>query len=158
MKTTVLAVAVLTAASFAFAAPAQPGTPASHAHEAAAPQLDNGSKWQTDATLRRGMGEIRRALAARLDALREEKLDAAEYRRLGVAIEAQVADIVANCKLPPAADANLHPIIAQLVAATDALQGKSGAPDTPEVGARRALFALHQYGAYFADPDWKPLT
>jgi hypothetical protein len=71
-------------------------------------------------------------------------------------VETQVATIVAQCKLDPAADANLHLIIAELVAGADAMQGKSAT--APAAGATQVLRALNQYGTYFNHPGWNPLA
>ena len=127
------------------------------AHEGAAPtlQLDHGRKWATDEPLRQGMGDIRQALAVRHKAIHQGKLDAAGYRELGATIETRVAGIVRDCKLPPEADANLHIVVAELVAAADAMQGKSA--DKPAKGAERAVAAANAYGKHFAHPGWKPI-
>ncbi|MCM8594841.1 hypothetical protein [Accumulibacter sp.] len=129
-----------------------------HHHAAGEPSrlsLDHGRKWATDAPLRSGMSEIRQALAAKLEGIHKRALTPAEYRALGVTVEAQVAGIVAECKLAPAADANLHLIVAELSAGADALQGKSAVE--PAVGALQTVQAVNRYGQYFDHPGWKPL-
>lgn len=126
-----------------------------HQHAAGEPTklvLDHGRKWPTDAPLRKGMIEIRDALAVKHDAIRKKTLAPADYKALGAAVEAQVATIVATCKLEPAADANLHLIVAELLAGADAMQGKSKA--TPAAGAEQAVRAVNQYGRYFNHPGW----
>ena len=140
--------------------PSASAATAPHAHDAgphAEPlTLDNGKKWATDAPLREGMRDIRTALAAKLDAIHSGGLSAGDYRALGTLVEKRVGDIVAKCKLPPAADANLHVIVAGLIAAADAMQGK--APGVkPAMGAERAVRLVNQYGEYFDDPGFKPL-
>lgn len=130
-----------------------------HQHAAGEPTklaLDHGKKWPTDGPLRKGMTEIREALAAKHEAIHNGKLTPTEYKALGGTVEAQVATIVAQCKLEPAADANLHLIIAELVAGADAMQGKSKA--TPAAGAAQVVRAVNQYGRYFNHPGWKPLA
>ena len=126
-------------------------------HDGARPtlQLDHGRKWATDAPLRKGMGDIRQALEARHKAIHKGTLDAAGYRELGAVIESRVAGIVSDCKLPPEADANLHIVVAELVAAADALQGRSA--EKPSKGAGRAVAAANAYGRHFDHPGWKPL-
>ena len=140
-------------------APAQAATPAhDHAQAAAAPAaltLDHGRKWTTDAPLRQRMGEIRALLAPRLGAIHRGTLTAADYRALGVAVEQKVAAIVAECKLPPEADAMLHLVVADLVAGADTMQGK--APGTAAEGAHRVATAANAYGRHFDHPGWKPL-
>jgi hypothetical protein len=118
--------------------------------------LDHGKKWPIDEPLRKGMTEIHEALVAKREAIQEGRLTPSEYKALGGMVEAQVATIVAQCKPEPAADANLHLIIAELVAGAEAMQGKSKA--TPAAGAAQVVRAVNQYGKYFNHPGWKPLA
>lgn len=130
----------------------------SHQHaagEAAKLALDHGKKWATDAPLRKAMGELRAALAAKHGAIHKGTLAPADYKALGTTIEAKVATIVAECKLEPAADANLHIVVAELIAAADALQGKS--KTAPAAGAGLAVQAANRYGEFFDHPGWKAL-
>ena len=102
------------------------------------------------------MTEIRAALAAKREAIHKGTLTPADYKSLGATVETQVAAIVAQCKLEPAADANLHLIVAELLAGADAMQGKS--KTTPAAGAAQAVRAVNQYGRYFDHAGWKPLA
>ena len=159
MKThSVLLTALLAALTFTITGNTLAAEP--HQHAAGEPttklMLDHGKKWSTDEPLRNGMNEIRNALAAKRDALHTGKLTLTEYKALGGTVETQVATIVAQCKLEPAADANLHLIIAELVAGADAMQGKSKA--TPAAGVAQVVHAVNQYGTYFNHPGWKPLV
>ena len=158
MKTHRTLAALLAAALFALGA-SQPGIAAdAHSHAADAPAklaLDHGKKWATDAPLRQRMGEIRALLAAQIGPIHDGKLSPAEYAALGAAIEQKVANIVAECKLPPAADAMLHLIVADLVAGADVMQGK--ATGNPAEGAHKVVTAANAYGRYFNDAGWKPL-
>lgn len=134
-------------------------SPHSHSHEAqAAPQrlaFDEGRRWATDAPLRRHMEEIGSAIASRSGRILAGKLTDEEARALGAAIEARVAGIVADCKLPPAADANLHLVVADLVQAADILQGRTKEP--PQKGTAVAARATQMYATYFDHPNWKPV-
>jgi hypothetical protein len=131
-----------------------------HSHDGPAPlhqlSLDHGRKWATDAPLREGMEQIRAALAQRHAGLKKGTLGDAQYAQLGDAIERNVASIVANCKLAPEADANLHVVVVQLVDAADALKGTSAMGRAE--GAQKAMTALNLYGRYFDHPGWKPLA
>lgn len=146
------------AALLALAAPAFAVEP--HAHDGATPvhelSLDHGRKWATDGPLREGMERIREALARQHQELGKGTLSEAAYAELGDAIEKNVAAIVANCKLSPEADANLHIVIAQLVGAADAMKGPS--PMGRAEAAQKATAALALYGRYFDHPGWKPLA
>ena len=138
----------------AFAAPATDA----HQHAAATPtklMLDHGKKWATDEPLRRNMSEIRAALAAKATAIHHGTLTADDYKALGSLVETHVANIVTECKLDPAADENLHLIVAELTTGADAMQGKSKA--TPAAGAAQTVGAVNQYGRYFQHPGWKPI-
>lgn len=166
---TLLTAALLT--TFAIGAPASAApasatpasaTPASatnsHQHAAAAPtklMLDHGKKWATDEPLRRNMSDIRTALVAKATAIHHGTLTADEYKALGSLVEAHIAKIVTECKLDPAADENLHLIVAELSTGADAMQGKSKA--TPAAGAAQTVGAVNQYGRYFQHPGWKPI-
>jgi hypothetical protein len=168
-----LAAALLAVAALAFAgsAPAAGTDPHSHAasgpaaaanahsHAAHAPAkltLDHGRKWQTDAALRLRMGEIRTLFADKAGAIHAGKVSAGEYRTLGAEVEKKVAAIVAECKLPPAADAMLHLVVADLVAGADIMQGKTDG--NPAAGAHRVVTAVNAYGRYFDHPGWQPLA
>ena len=140
----------------AFAAPHPHGGQQQSHNGHAAPaklSLDEGRKWATDEPLRRHMGEVRELLAARADAILQRRLAPEQARELGTLIEAKVAAIVAECNLPPAADANLHVIVADLVEAADILQGRSR--EAPGNGAAKAVRASQMYATYFDHPGWR---
>ena len=152
---------LIVAASLALsAAPAWAADPAHDhdAHGAATLKLDNGQKWKTDAPLRQGMANIKAAVQPHLPAIHENKLKAATYQTLAKQTNAQSAFIVANCKLAPDADAQLHLVIAELGAAADAMAGKSKALSRQK-GALQLLHTLDAYGQFFDHPGWaEPAT
>lgn len=155
-RTTPLSLALAAAFALGAASPALAADP--HQHPAGAPTrlaLDHGKKWATDEPLRKGMTAIRGALAAKEDGIHKGTLSPADYKALGAAVEGEVATIVAQCKLEPAADANLHLIVAELLAGADAMQGKSATK--PATGAVHTVQAVNRYGQYFDHPGWKPL-
>ncbi len=126
-----------------------------HAAHGAKLQLDNGRKWPSDAALRKSMSSLRAAFAGKIHAIHAGKLPPEGYRELGSRVEGAVADIVAECKLEPKADAMLHIVVADLIAGADVMQGK--AAGNPMEGAHKAVMALNAYGRHFDHPDWKPL-
>ncbi len=157
IRRNLLATALAAAFALGSAAPALAAD--AHHHGAGEPArltLDHGKKWASDAPLRKSMAEVRAALAAKQAGIHKGTLTPDDYKALGVLVEARVATIVAECKLEPAADANLHLIVADLVAGADAMQGKSTL--TPAAGAVRTVRALNAYGRYFNHPGWKPLA
>lgn len=139
---TIRQAALALAFALAFAGPAAAaGEPHEHGHGAGEAKLvlDRGRKWQTDAPLRKGMENIRAVLATR------QKPEA-----LAELVNAEVAYIVQNCKLPEDADAQLHLLIAEILAGADAMKGEH-----PREGAERVARALDQYGVFFDHPGWR---
>lgn len=129
-----------------------------HAHDSSAAaiaqlQLDQGRKWATDASLRKGMAAIHAAFEADHPAIHAGTETDAQYDALAALIETEVNSIVANCKLPPAADANLHYVIADLLQGVALMRGTDAAKSRHD-GAARVHDALHAYPKYFDDPDW----
>lgn len=145
--------------ALALCAPLSTARPATgqHGHDAGphALSLDNGKQWATDVPLRQGMTAIRDAVAADHRAIHGNTETAAQYQALAARIDAQVADIVKNCKLAPAADAQFHVILADLVAASE--QMKSSDAEKRRQGAVKVVGALGAYPRYFDHPGWRPL-
>jgi len=127
-----------------------------HAHAGSAVaqmKLDDGRKWATDASLRSGMAAIRKAFDADHPAIHAAKEANEQYDALASQIEAQVNDIVKNCHLPAAADANLHFVIADLLQGVSLMRGTDPGRSRHD-GAALVHGALIAYGKYFEDPDW----
>lgn len=116
-------------------------------------QLDGDRKWPTDDSLRAGMSAIHAAFAKDHPAIHAGTETDAQYEALAGQIEAQVNGIVAKCSLPPAADANLHFVIADLLQGVGLMRG-SDAGRTRHDGAALVHGALRAYGQYFDDPGW----
>lgn len=152
---TALALFSLAAAAPAFAAK----DVHNHGHEAhgATLQLNAGKKWETDAALRKAMGEIRQSMASSLHAIHENKLSARAYEGLAKKVEGNVGAIVANCKLPPEADAQLHLVVADLLAGAEQMAGKAKQAKRMD-GAVKVIGALDNYGKYFDDPSFQPIA
>lgn len=118
-------------------------------------QLDGTKKWSTDAPLRSGMAAIRAAFDADHPAIHAGRETDAQYAALADRIASQVDAIVASCKLPPQADANLHYVIADLMQGASLMRGEDP-QRTRHDGAALVHGALDAYGRYFDDPGWKP--
>ena len=127
-----------------------------HGADAAQLALDNGKKWAYDEPLRKGMGAIRAELDTSLHAIHEGKLTAARYNALATKVTAEVGNMVAQCKLEPKADAQLHFVIAELLHGADVMQGKVKKVSR-QMGAVTVLGALEKYAAYFDHPNWQPI-
>ena len=117
-------------------------------------QLDDDRKWPTDPSLRSGMAAIQAAFDADHPAIHAGKETDAQYAALAGRIEAQVQAIVASCKLPPAADANLHFVIADLLQGVSLMRGEDR-QRTRHDGAALVHGALLAYPQYFDDPGWE---
>lgn len=157
MKTRTLILALAAALSTAVTLPALAAESHHHGHaaHAEAPQkltLNNGRKWNTDAPLRKGMQEIRDALERTHGHGHGAQVEPAQLARLGKKMESEIAGIVMNCKLEPAADANLHVIIGELNAAADAFKGAS--PADADEAMQRAMRAVGAYDRYFDHPGF----
>lgn len=152
-KTLTVALAVAALSSLSVGAVLAAADHAHHGHGTEQLQLNNGAKWPTDAPLRQGMGNMRTAMSEALPAIHDHKLEPAGYAALAARIETQMAYVVANCKLDPAADAQLHLVLAHLGGGIE----KMKAGDDPRAGAVTVVEALDAYGKHFDHPGWQPL-
>lgn len=129
---------------------------AAHSHDAessAQLELNHGKKWATDAPLRQGMNNMRAAMAKALPAIHDGKLNANGYATLAGKIQSDMAYVITNCKLDPAADAQLHIVLAQL---GQGVQNMKNGNDRQR-GAIMVVEALNAYGAHFDHPHWQSL-
>jgi len=147
---------VLVAQAALAQAPSATDAHAAHGHEHAhatdtALSLNAGEPWQTDEPLRRGMLQIRVASAMLTLAFEAAQLSQPQSAQLAEAVRLSVNTMIAQCQLPPDADANLHVILGRLLAAADALESSPlDAQGLPAIHA-----ALQDYGHYFAHPGWQ---
>lgn len=163
MKSNILI--ALTLISLTAAGPALAANNAAHDHgDAHGPggaattlEMNGGKKWETDAALRKAMGDIRQTVAGSLHAIHENRLPAAGYSKLASKVEGAVGEIVANCKLEPKADAQLHLIVADLLAGAEQMAGKRKTAQRRN-GAVKVIGALEKYGTYFDDPGFRPIA
>lgn len=126
-----------------------------HSHESGSPAqlvLNNGAKWVTDSNLRKGMEQIRDALAAGLPAIHADKMTAGQYRALAKKINQQTEFIVKHCKLDQKTDAMLHLVLADIMAGTDSMLHDSS---KARPGAEKIMNALDNYAKYFDHPGWQ---
>lgn len=155
--------AILFAAGLAFAAASHAAAP-THQHDAHADhgapatlQLNAGKKWGTDEALRKSMASIRQAVEASLHDIHENRLKPAGYGALASKVEGEVGNIVANCKLEPKADEQLHLVVADLLAGSEQMAGKVKKAKRQD-GAVKVIGALEKYATYFDDPKFKPIA
>jgi hypothetical protein len=142
----------------ALASPLAATAATAHDHGGAAEahqlQLNAGKKWGTDAPLRKAMAAIHGSVTQILPAAHAGKATPADYDAFGNAINQQVAYMVENCKLPSEADAQLHIIVADLMAGAEAAQGKQG-ENKRAAGVVQVAKASNAYGRYFDHSGWK---
>lgn len=144
-----LILAVL-ALGFAAASPAA----AQHSHEGrAAPPamtLDHGRKWPTDEVLRAGMAGVREDMASALESIHAGRFDKENYAVLARSIQGRLDEVVANCKLPEAADQQLHVALSRMLGGVAAMKTDA----SPDKGAVAIVEALNAYGEHFDHPGW----
>ena len=140
-------------ASALFAVPARAQSVDAHAqhatHVADTATSPASPRWATDAPLQRGMRDIRQAVAA-LEHVQHGHIDATQAGAFADQIQAAVNDMIANCKLAPDADAELHALLVKFVAGAN--QVRTG-PVTLEV-LKPMQEALAAYRTRFDDPGW----
>ena len=157
-KLVALGVICVAIAGTSIAATTSTGHEQKHEHGAAAVtlKLNTGKKWETDAALRQAMTNIRQAMAGSLHDIHESRLSTKGYGKLAQQVEAEVGNIVANCKLGTQADEQLHIVIVDLVGGAERMAGKVKGSKR-ENGAIQIIGALEKYATYFDDPDFKPI-
>jgi hypothetical protein len=110
-----ITISVLLAAAL-FGCHKKPAGEGEHLHhdEAAAPVAKPAQKFATDDNLRVRMAAVLNTMKAMHDAGAKVNLS-----ETGTKIETTVQDIFKKCKLEPAADAAIHPILAELLKGAD---------------------------------------
>lgn len=126
-------------------------------HQQSTLHLNNGKKWQTDAPLRRSMVDIRQQLSERIEAIHNKQLAVQDYHALATTIESEISTIIAECKLPPEADAQLHLVLAELISGISMMSGQQDAAQARR-GAVKVISALNAYSQYFDDPGFTPFN
>lgn len=129
---------------------AQAETDAHHQHPAATAslQLDHGKKWATDAPLRQGMANLQQAFDAVHVQIHRDRFQDNDYASLATQVQTEVDRIITQCHLSPEADAQLHPILAELIRGAEAMSGKSTQTRRRD-GALIAMSALKNFQTYF---------
>lgn len=156
MKAIAIALAVGALALSAASLPPVALAADAHDHGAATSaklHLDHGRKWATDEPLRRGMAAIREGVHGAPAPMHKATARPEAYAELGGRIEAEVGRIVKECKLPPDADAQLHLVIADVIAGADAMKSAKTAA-AGRAGLVKVDGALKTYAKYFDHPGW----
>lgn len=134
-----------------------------HAHEGhqlgsadAGLRLDNGSQWQTDAPLRTAMAALRNEIHPLMASIHQDQLAVSRYQALAASVNAQVSYMIEHCELDGDADAQLHLIIADMLAAARLMQGDAQGQPRRD-GAIGIVGALNNYATYFDHPGFELL-
>lgn len=105
-------------------------------------QLDHGQRWPADVALREGMRRIRAVALWMQSTQANGPLSARQSRAASASIEDSVAAIVEHPPRSAGIDANLHTLLARVLAAD---------------GLAELLDTLDLYPRYFDDPGWLPV-
>ncbi len=138
---------------------AAPGivTAQTHAHDnhSAAPieiSLNNGTKWQGDQHMIKGMTTIRENITANLHAIHKGGLTKDAVGALASDIQKEVDYMVETCVLTPEADEQFHVILGGVIDGISALEDGE-----TEAGAAQIVQTLNVYGEHFDHPGWQSL-
>lgn len=154
-----LLAAIVFVSQVAVAAPTEHEQHSDHGHAATGAtlvsqmQLNESRRWPTDASLRSGMLEIRTVFDAHHPRIHAGTQSDAQYDELAGSVEKSVNQIVEQCKLPAAADAQLHYIVGDLLRGMALMRGSDPAQSRYD-GAALVHGALKAYGEFFDDPSW----
>lgn len=144
MKTKLITIAVALAAALV-GCHRKAGEHHHHDEHAAAPVAKPAKKFATDDNLRVRMTTVLNTMKVMHDAGAKVNLP-----ETGAKIEATVQDIFKKCKLEPAADAAIHPILAELLKGADLF--KKG---NEKEGHEIIHNALLRYEDFFDHPGWR---
>ena len=147
MKTKFITISIVLTATLFGCHKKSAGDGEHHHHDgyaAAAPVAKPAKKFTTDENLRVRMAAVLNTMKAMHDAGAKANLS-----ETGTKIETTVQDIFKTCKLEPAADAAIHPILAELLKGADLF--KKG---NEKEGHEIIHNALLRYEDFFDHPGW----
>ncbi|MDT3671371.1 MAG: hypothetical protein ROZ37_13710 [Aromatoleum sp.] len=156
MNSNVLALAVAAAVSIATTS-ATAAVRDAPPYEAAVQQQDTGEPWRVDATVRRGMGDLRSTVDAGVAGRAIGSISGERLGELGRVIEARVGEMIACCATRETSGRHLHMVLAEMAdGATLMMQG--GHADARRMGLLKVVQALNLYGDLFDHSGWQPLN
>lgn len=102
------------------------------------------------------MNAIHGDISNAIERVHANQMSGADYSQLADNMNTQLAHIVANCKLPAEADAQLHIVLAHMMQGVATIQCKTGdqQPGQAVVGIAQTL---NSYGNFFQHEDWKSI-
>jgi len=143
------------AAAFSLVLLAAPPTLAQehvHHHEEPAMELalNQGKKWPIDESLHTGMAGIKKLMSASIGDIHHHNFTAEKYQRLAGELQGQLNYIFKHCKLPPAADGQLHILLSGMIQGVEQMKGR----EEQRQGAIKIMQGLKLYPKYFDDDEW----
>jgi len=131
---------------------AQAATAHDHSHSTpVAAEATPGERRATDAALREGMTRIHEAVQRSMPSAPGQPVSDESAAALQRDIEAATSYLIANCKLPEAADNALHGLLIDLLKGAEALSDAG----QREQGLQHIFDALERYPQLFAEPVWR---
>lgn len=125
-----------------------------HKAQQNAMQLNHGEKWHIDASLHSGMTRIKASMEKNISPIHNKEFTAKQYVVLAAEISSHLTFLFKNCKLPAAADEQLHTLLFKVMKGTKQME----AADEQRSGAIKIIKALQTYPEYFNDKDWRALS
>lgn len=116
--------------------------------------LNQGRKWQIDDSLHQGMTQIKHSIEANINPIHHNTFSPEQYVKLAQAVEQGIHFIFQHCKLPTAADAQLHILLIAMIDGHKKMQ--SG--EQQRQGAIMIIKALNKYPQYFDDENWQAIN
>lgn len=124
-----------------------------HAAAEAKLMLNAGQKWKTDAPLRAGMQAMRDEVQKAVEPIHAKTYTAAQYTALAGQLQKELVSIMAQCKLPPDADAQLHILLIEFFGGVETMKAEGDRMK----GAARIIGGLETYAEYFEHSGWKAI-
>ena len=111
----------------------QPASSSEHKHEnhhskQTNMKLNNGEKWPIDFSLHKGMNAIKESIEANISPIHYKKFTDKQYTALSGKIKAHLAYLFENCKLPTAADAQLHILLFKVMQGSEQMHMGDNSP------------------------------
>jgi hypothetical protein len=111
-------------------------------------------KWDTDEAVRQGMNNIRQAIMANQDGIRNEQLRAQDYQRLADTIDKNVAAMRQNMQISKTTEKAFHLVVMMdLTQSTELMRSGLKMP-LQRAGAFGVMQSLRNYGDNFQHPGW----
>ena len=116
-------------------------------------QLNQGHKWAIDTSLHIGMTRIKTSMENNITAIHNKTFQAKQYSVLATELQRHLSYLFSHCKLPKAADEQLHTLLFSIMAG----KAQMSDPGNERTGAIKVIKSLQQYPQFFDDKKWQDL-